>query len=223
MNTKVCIQFLVTQNKLSKLHKKRIEHVIRKHSKKAGTILGIKLVNVTVYPNANFVIPEIGSGGYSGSNDWLQIYIDTTKNARKMRRIIDKSIPGTIYHEMNHVARWGTVGYGKSLLEAIITEGLANVFEEQYWKEYKVIWASYESKEINKLLAIIRKRDKRKDNYYNHDEWFHGSGKLPRWIGYKIGTFIVRSFLEYNPGIKWRELIGMDSDEIIKKSKVSLS
>lgn len=222
MKTRIHIQFLTTEKKLSGTEEKLLLKTIRKHASRAGLILGVSLVNITVYPNSKFVIPETGEGGYTPSKDWFHIYIDPTKNKKELNKIIKNVIPATIYHEMNHAARWKYTGYGTNLLEAMVTEGLATAFSEERWEKFKAPWADFTMKEINKLLKIVRKRNTRNDNNYNHAEWFYGTGKLPRWIGYKIGTYIVKSFKKENKSKTWNQLIKMKAEKIIKLSGVNL-
>lgn len=53
-------------------------------------------VNITVYPNSSFIIPETGEGGYAPAGDWLHIYIDSTRKKEEPSRIIKNIIPATI-------------------------------------------------------------------------------------------------------------------------------
>jgi uncharacterized protein YjaZ len=190
------------------------------HAGKAGNILKIPLVNITVYPNKNFVIPETGDGGYTPSKDWFHIYIDPQR--KDFNKIVKNVIPATIYHEMNHAARWKYTGYGTNLLEVIITEGLATVFAEEQWIKFKAPWADCSEAEINTLLNIVRKREKKNDITYSHGEWFYGTGKLPRWIGYKVGSYVIKSYRSKNKSIKWNQLIKMNANDIIRLSRINL-
>jgi len=217
---KVCVQFLEVKKNLDKAEFKLLNRIVNKHAQTAGSLLGVSSVNITVYPNAGFTIPETGEGGYTVSGDWFHIYIDPTKKKSEIRNTIEKIIPETIYHEMSHVARWNTTGYGLSLLDAIITEGLATVFADEQWSDYEAPWAHSSKKEIISLLNIFKQRDKKKDDFYNHEEWFYGTDNLPRWIGYKIGFHVIKSFRKNNRDISWSKIMEMTSDRIVKMSKV---
>lgn len=214
MNPQLYIHFLETENKLDPKAKDLLEEVIRDHAQKACSLLGISYVNVTVYSNPNFVIPETGEGGYAVSGDWFQLYIDSTRSEEELKQIINNNIPLTIYHELNHVARWNSTGYGSTLSEAIITEGLASVFAAENWEKVKAPWTEFSSEELNNFLDIYQKRDKANDNKYEHNEWFYGTGRLPKWIGYKLGFHFVSQVRKKHPKIIWEELIKMDSEKI---------
>ncbi|MDQ1273341.1 MAG: hypothetical protein QG591_1971 [Planctomycetota bacterium] len=218
MNSKLYIHFLKTEKKLNPKMKELLEEVIKTHAANACSLLGIVYVNITVYSNPNFVIPETGEGGYAASGDWFQIYIDPAKSEDELNRIINIDIPLTIYHELNHVTRWNSTGYGSTLPEAIITEGLASVFAAENWEKAKSPWVKYSPEEINELMKVYQNRDKNLDSDYSHGDWFYGTGDLPRWIGYKLGFHIVKMARENNPAVGWNKLINMTAEEIIKLS-----
>jgi len=216
------MQLLETEKKLSPQEVILLKKTIRNHAQRAGAVLNIPMVNISIYSNSNFVIPETGEGGYTPSKDWIQIYIDSTRKKLELDKIIKTSIPATIYHEMNHIARWRDIGYGASLSEAIVSEGLAIVFAKEQWKNSKTPWADFSKKEMGRLLAIAKSRDKKEDKKYNHAEWFFGSGRLPRWAGYKLGAYIVDSFMTTNSLMSWGEIMKISAEEIMKKSGIRL-
>ena len=192
------------------------------HATKACNHLGVSLVNVTVYPSPDFVISEIGEGGYAVSGDWFQIYIDPTRSEEELGRIINTEIPLTVYHELNHVARWNSVGYGSTLPEAMVTEGLASFFAAENWKKASSPWSKYSKAEIAGLIKIFQNRDKKSDNTYDHASWFYGAGSLPKWAGYKLGYYVIGLVRANNSTVGWKKLITLNAEEIIKLSKITL-
>ena len=57
---------------------------------------------------------------------------------------------------MHHCARWGTVGYGETLLEAMISEGLAEHFDIEVNKTKPTMWATaLDKKNLEKYLLIL--------------------------------------------------------------------
>lgn len=219
MKPQIHIQVIETNKSLPKKEATLLRETIRKHAKKAMLALKIPKMNITVYSNSKFAIPETGEGGYAPSNDWVHIYIDPTKNKKELINIINNVIPSTIYHELNHASRWQNLGYGVNLPEVLVTEGMAIVFAEEQWKKFSAPWADFSEKELDNLLNIFKKSDKKN---YDHGEWFYGTGRLPRWIGYKIGSHIMHSFREKNNDIKWEKIVTMSAEKIIKMSGVRL-
>jgi uncharacterized protein YjaZ len=222
MKTKININYIKVDSDISFRQRGKLGNIIKRHALIAGRILHIPFVTITIYPKSNWTIPETGENGYTPSGDWMQIYIDPKNKYHSFDFIANNIIPGTIYHEMNHVARWRAVGFGKSLIEAIISEGLASIFEREQWKRFTAPWANWEEKEIINFINIFRKRDRKKDTAYNHSEWFFGKGKLPRWIGYKLGAYIVESARKNYPKISWHKLTAMEASDIIEKSGVKM-
>jgi uncharacterized protein YjaZ len=222
MKPKIYINFIEVEKGLNEIFRKMLENIVTEHVSIACKALNVTRVNVNIYANKDFVIPETGEGGYTTSGDWFFIYIDPTRSKKNITEIINKIIPETIYHEMSHVARWNGPGYGRSLPEAIITEGLANIFAIEKWEKEIPQWSKYTKKEIEKLLDIFQKRNKKDDANYNHEEWFFGTGKLPRWIGYKLGSYMIQAVRLNNPKISWEELTKMTAKELLKLSKIKL-
>jgi len=214
------INYIKTEFNISRERRIFLNKTIKKHVLIAGKIFNIPYITITIYPKPSWTIPETGESGYTFSEDWIRISINPKSQKFSLKNIIEKHIPATIYHEMNHVARWRSVGYGTNLLEVIISEGLACVFEKEQWAITP--WAIHSKKEIVEFLKIITKRDKNKDNMYNHAEWFYGKGNLPRWIGYKIGTYIIESFRKNFLKISWKELTEMKAEDIIKMSGIKI-
>lgn len=222
MSMKINIFIFDVKKDISEKNKKLLKKVVFKHAVIAAKKLDINLINIVVYPNHDLTIPKIGAGGYAPNDEWIRISIDPLRREKDIERIIKTIIPLSIYHEMNHAARWNKPGYGYTLLDAIISEGLAIVFAEENWDSFTAPWGEYKKEEIKKYLEILNKRNRSKDNTYNHAEWFFGKSK-PSWLGYKIGSFIIRIIKNNNPNIDLSELVHMDSKKIIKLSGLNIN
>jgi hypothetical protein len=103
---------------------------------------------------------------------------------------------GSIAHELHHLARWQTVGYGKTLGEAITSEGFASMYA-QMKSHLKAPWTQTIISDEIKQKAL-REWDSQK---YNHYEWFYKS-KLGRWIGYSIGYQLIHKQFGNNLDIR---------------------
>lgn len=218
---KINIFIFKVRKDISEKNKKLLKKVVFEHATIAAKKLNIDLINIVVYPNRDLTIPKIGVGGYAPNDEWIRISIDPLRKEKNIERIIKTIVPLSIYHEMNHVARWSKPGYGNMLLDTIISEGLAIVFAEENWDLFKAPWGKYRKSEIQKYFKFLNKRDRSKDNGYNHAEWFFGKGK-PNWLGYKLGSFIIRVLKNKNPIINSLDLVHMDSKKIIKLSGLDI-
>ena len=218
---KINILFFEVKKDISDKNKKLIKKVVFKHAKVAMKKLDIDIINIVIYPNHHLVIPKIGLGGFAPNNEWIRLSIDPFREDRHIEDIINNIIPLSVYHEINHVARWIKPGYGNNLLEAIISEGLAIIFAEENWSLFQAPWGKYKKNEIERYMKILNNRDKNKDEDYNHMEWFFGKGKQ-KWMGYKLGAHIVRNVRKRHPKIDEKKLVHLDAKKIIKLSGLNL-
>lgn len=217
MNLK--LHYIETKEDFAQSERQRLSREVRKHARIAGQLLDIDLMTFSIYPTnrTRLIIPETAQGAYTASQEWIQLYLDPARFSTAI-----KNIPPAIYHEMHHAARMKTIGYGKTLLEAVVSEGLATIFEEETAEnhnlEYKPLWAKYEQEEIDVNLQFFKLMMNRED--YNHLEWFFGRhNKMPRWIGYKLGAYIIRQAKE-NTGKTALSLVNTHASEIYTMSRI---
>jgi uncharacterized protein YjaZ len=222
MKPQININYVKTESNLSVSQKNMLEETIKKHASIAGRTLCLPFITITVYSKSSWTTSETGESGFTPSAEWIQIYIDPKNKLYRFDFIARKIIPGTIYHEINHAARWRTTGYGASLIEAVISEGLASAFEKDQWREFTAPWLKWREKEIKDYLKVLKGKQNEINSAYNHNEWFFGKGKLPKWIGYKLGTYIIESVRNNYPKLSWCELNKMKAELIIEKSGIEI-
>lgn len=115
-------------------------------------------VDVVVVDDPEDSIPELGFGGYTPS-DHL-VYISVDPKSLQLNNSIRKEFGRLLAHELNHAMRWKTPGYGKTLLEALITEGLADHFAMEISNTEPMIWdtalTADQLKEIIKLAEEFK-------------------------------------------------------------------
>ena len=180
-----------------------------------------KPFDVTIYPNHKWTEDTGGVDGHAMSGGVLQIRIDLRDSIYSVKELLGTPLQAVVYHECNHIARWQGPGYGWSLLEATISEGVATVYEKMKTDAHEMPHANYSN--VEELLEVYRIRDKTNDTSYNYNAWFLGfDPKYPKFIGYKVGTYIIEKVLELNPDLSVKQLTTMEVDEIIKLSKVDL-
>lgn len=208
---------------ISQAHMASLKDVLSFHVKAAMKDLDLSRVNITVYFTEKDVIPGIGVSGYTPYHDWIQIKIDPT--GQNFQKIIERYVSATVYHEMHHAARWSSVGYGKSLTEVIVTEGLATVYQEEKWGKFDAPWSAYTDDEIENFLGIYRKRA-HEDVHYGHvahAKWFFGgTPEIPKWLGYKVGVYLIREVKKRNRDVTAKILINTDADKIILMSGINM-
>lgn len=148
--------------------------------------LGIDSIDVIFLSASGLAIPELGVSGFSPGPNHIYIYIDP--NSDKLSKQNNKA---TLFHEFHHAARWREPGYGNNLGEAIITEGLACVYEEEKTGTQPI----YTKMKLRDEL-IERAREEWDSNNYDHNAWFYGNDNIDKWFGYAYGYKIVKNYCE---------------------------
>lgn len=186
--------YRIHQRDAQKIDRAGLLSVLKKAVKKANKLLNHADCNILVFADADKVIPEEGIGGLSWGSDWVRIDVDP--NYKKgVAKAIAENMPGMIAHELHHVCRGSSVGYGDTLGEALVTEGLAQLFEEFLYPNRKVIYAHYLTpKEVSQ--AWKKAQPLLKSKQYNHGDWFFGKDELKRWTGYSLGYDIVQQYIK---------------------------
>ena len=89
--------------------------------------LSAEQIDIIFVSAAALAIPEYGIGGNSpGPN---HVYVSFDPNSDK---ITQDGLNETLFHEIHHCMRWRNPGYGETLGEAMISEGLACLYEEEH-------------------------------------------------------------------------------------------
>ena len=143
----------------------------------------------------DIIIPEDGVGGLTITADFIEFAINQEKATENL-------ISEMLVHELCHAARWGKNNeLISSLLDGIISEGIATYFEAEFIKNRNertvfiqtILGLSDEENE--KILDQLR--DRLDSNEYDYNAiFFTGNNKLPRWSGYSLGFYLVKKYLE---------------------------
>lgn len=162
-----------------------------------------------------FVVPEVGIGAHATMQGDIVVNINFSR--RDIKKVIQKELPSTIYHEFSHVVRasvheslYATLG------KSLVTEGIASYIEKGLFQK-KVPYVEpikNERKYWLQAQKIMRK------SAYDHGEWFYGTKKLPRWIGYRLGYLIVKSFVERQKNVSFARLVRINSSDVLKEFKI---
>lgn len=129
------------------------------------------------------VIPELGATATVGLSDWVQWTVDPD-HPLGVVKIAETHLRGALFHEFHHLVRGSTIST-TTLMDHVVTEGLATAFERDFAGESRP-WADYPadvSKWVDELLL--------QPPTAKRSEWLsqHPDGR--RWIGYKAGTYLV--------------------------------
>lgn len=172
---------------------KRIEAAFTKSVDAIKEKMPVSDINVIVMFSP-FTIPELGITGFTPTANTILITIDSSNP--NLMTDFETKFTMMLGHEMHHAMRWRGPGYGMSLKETLISEGLATRFEEELSGK-----APFYAHMIDKknLQDIFNRAKAEFSGIYNHMEWFiTGSEErnLPRHAGYSLGYHLADRFVK---------------------------
>lgn len=174
--------------------------------------LPVTTIEVVARPNPNN--PDAGVSGFAdpGTGD-VTVFV---KPARAdFEESLAKWLPALLAHELHHAVRIvDGPGYGDSLTEAIVTEGLAEVFSLEVFPETPEA-APAEAMPRRSVCRWWARARSLRGRPYDHGQWFHGSGEIPRATGYSIGYAIVRDHLRRHPEQTAADLVTTPARRIV--------
>jgi uncharacterized protein YjaZ len=132
-----------------------------------------------------------------------------------------KSLISTVVHELNHAVFYyfHRKDFSKcTLLDHIITEGLAENFREEVLGGKSAPWSvAVAEKETSRVISAVRPLLHSKSSRIRQEVLF-GGRRFKRWTGYSIGYWIVKSFRRKYSEMSWEEIVKMDTKDIFAKS-----
>lgn len=162
---------------------------------KAAALMSLRPLDVIVKAGTQ-VIPEKGHLGYVPEPGLIYLTVDPTSEIFTANQ--EASLERMFAHELHHAARWDGPGYGSSLGEALVSEGLAGAFAQELYGGLPEPWERLDVSDIRQHVDRAASLWSRED--YGHAAWFFGASDLPRWLGYSLGFQLVKRFLAEHEG-----------------------
>jgi len=159
--------------------------------------ISIDRTDVLIAPG-KWVIPEYGLTGQTGGKGRLTITVDPASPRLDDPERADRLL-GTLAHELHHVLRMRGPGYGTSLGESLVSEGLAQCFEEEVGAPTPFYAVFLDASALAKAEA--RAKEAPPLLPYDHNAWYfgrRGDAEWPRYAGYSLGYALVKAWLDVN-------------------------
>ena len=158
----------------------------------AAAVVAVPVTDVVIRIWPAATIATDGVGGFCPRKREIEVALDPANPGFSLN-------PGgayerTILHELHHVLRRDEVGYGDTLGEALVSEGLAGHFVMEALGSRPEPWERAVGRDTLMLWARRALLNWR-NTEYNHAEWFFGHGEKPLWLGYALGFAIVADYL----------------------------
>ena len=169
----------------------------------AQTLLGAEGIDVLFVDAAGETIPEWGVGGYTYGPHVILIALDSAF------ALAQKTIETTLVHEYHHAMRWRGPGCGGDLAHMLVSEGLAQLFEEEALGE-----APFFSRVAIKEDEVTRARASLYSQPFSQAKWFFGSDGITRHFGYTYGYQLCRAYATAS-GKRASELVDVPTREVV--------
>ena len=139
------------------------------------------------------VIPETGNGAHALHKSLFSLSFDPA-NPNFERSLANGDIRRGVAHEAHHCLRMAGPGYGQTLGEALVSEGLAGRFVTHLFQSAPDPWEC--AVDQAKLMTNRPDVEMLMSATYDHAAWFYGvGGTYPRWLGYTMGYELVGKWL----------------------------
>jgi hypothetical protein len=200
-----------------------ITSLVKDAEKATAGALGSPPTTITVGVGGIPMIPEIGEGGFTDpSTGGVRIGIDPHSSIG-LATTLHIWLPLGLSHELDHSARiLDGPGYGATLLDAMVSEGLADGFSRSVHSDAPEIpWDRAISRADERALWARARPLLYLSNYTLTRSWLFGSGDIPRWTAYTIGANLVAAYHARHPDVSWKVLTRAKAADILAGSGYS--
>ena len=158
------------------------------------------------------VIPATGDGGAAMAPGHIRWTVDPQR-PEGIAGIARAHLRAALFHELHHLVRGYVMVGGAtsiSLLDAVVSEGLATVFSRDFAGDSPP-WGDYPENVRDWVEELVALPPSAEDDY---DQWMFAHPDGRRWIGYRAGTYIADQAMAAS-GLSAVELVSTPTDEIL--------
>ncbi|MBP1968471.1 uncharacterized protein YjaZ [Virgibacillus natechei] len=196
------------------LKEKKVWHIVQDESQKLRKLWSGPNIPIFIFPsdtsNRKLKQDFNGKSGLAFKNK-LFLFISNENKEEEIRALFA--------HEYNHICRLSKFKKSEKdyvLLDTIILEGLAeNAVREKFGEEYLANWTAYYSnEELKKLFnhLILPKKDVHNQER-KHQEILYGLRFYPKMVGYSVGYYLVKKYIDENNTLS-KDLLSFPTSKI---------
>lgn len=191
----ICLVF--EHNGLSDVQRNIIASKVSAGMAAINSLMPINNLRIRIVEDPSIIIPEIGLGGFNPNGEEVMLAINT--GFHDIAGTLEANFIPLLSHEVHHAKRRRSVGYGNTLLQAVVSEGLADHFSVEVTGIAPPPWSvALTTDELQAWTATASATWNQLS--YNHAAWFFGADPtIPRWAGYAIGFELVNNYLLDHP------------------------
>ena len=177
-----------------------------------ATLIAPPRLDILVQCLPGEALPEMGLVGRAYRSSMFSMTLDPD-NPNFPASLRDGALHRHIVHEVHHCLRMGGPGYGWTLGEALVSEGLAGQFVRHLLGSEPEPWEQAIAREH--LLHAPAGLKALESSYYDHNAWFFGGSDQPKWLGYSLGYQMVGDWLQAAGDIDGHTWVNVTAQEII--------
>jgi hypothetical protein len=189
---------------------------------KVDKLLRSRPVPITIGTDTGYVIPQVGVGGHADPRTGA-VSIEVGRiSPLPMGNVLTVQLRRTLAHELNHAARI-TVGpgYGRTLLDTIVSEGIADDFATSVYPRSLAPWThALTPSEMHHYWRAAQPHLYEILQHRPYVQWMFGGGRFPHWTGYTLGAALVASAQNQRP-TPWSRFTRQTADQILSASRFS--
>jgi hypothetical protein len=198
----------------------RIASEVEETRRAVALVLPLPCLDIMVQRLSGAVIPEIGMVGHAYRKGLFGLTLDPD-NPHFARSLEDGTLRRQVAHEVHHCLRMAAVGYGRTLGEALVCEGLAGRFASHLFGtppellEHAIDEVALRA-HCPGAAALSAPGD-------DHAAWFFGaSGQHPRWLGYTLGYQIAGDWLAAAPDVEGDTWVNVPADNVLQAARTGV-
>ena len=121
------------------------------------------------------VIEEVGHVGYAPTSSMIQLTFDPANP--NFQTNLGERLSRSVAHELHHCLRWDGPGYGTTVGETLISEGLACLFPHQLYGHEPESW-EHLAPDWDMADLVERAQAEWREPIDSHISWFRGGDGL---------------------------------------------
>lgn len=170
----------------------------------ARRLLRAEGIDVVVIDAPDQTIPEWGVGGYTYGPHVILVALDPSTSISR------RHVEATLVHEFHHAMRWRGPGCEGNLAQMLVSEGLAQVFEEEVLGE-----APFFSQVTITDREIAQARSALYEPKFSQAKWFFGAEDVTLHFGYTYGYRLCKAYA-LTTGQKASELVNVPTLKVVQ-------
>ncbi|MHB2028538.1 MAG: DUF2268 domain-containing putative Zn-dependent protease [Acidimicrobiales bacterium] len=181
-----------------------IDDVFQSVAATCRELLDANAIDVLFIDAPDDVIAEWGVGGYTWGPHVILVALDPAF------AISRTSIESTLLHEFHHAMRWRTAGCGGNLAQMLVSEGLAQLFEEEVLREAPFFATqTVTTSDVELARAALFAQP------FSQAKWFFGADNVARHFAYAYGYQLCRAYASAS-GQRSSQLVNVETREVLR-------